>query len=51
MRTIELGLARQFDIIEKSQSDDVGDVDALGGSADGEFNGFVHVVVLLNFSA
>ena len=48
---VEFGLARQFYIVEKRQGDDVGDVDALGSCADGEFNGFVHVAVLINFSA
>jgi hypothetical protein len=45
-------LARQLRIVEKSQGNDVCDIDALGGGADGQFNGFVHVVVflLLNFS-
>ena len=46
---VELRLARQLDAVEKRIADDVGDIDALGGCGDGEFDRFVHDAFLASY--
>ena len=39
---VQLRLARERDVIEETQTDNVGNVDTLGGRCDREFDRFVH---------